>query len=127
MLVSRVNRASCPFNHHRWQQLLVDYVPQHICYNADVLIAGIQYGSFVRYEGGRSGTPRVRNHDEARNRQDETLALILQEVALGRMLGPFNPSHPPFTHIKVSPLNIVSKGIDKWRLIHDLSSPHKRS
>jgi hypothetical protein len=124
---SNVDRASCPFNHHRWSQLLVDYVEQDTCYNADVLIAGIQYGSLVRYEGNRQDVPHVRNHDEARNRPDETLALILQEVSLGRMLGPFDPSHPPFPHIKISPINTVAKGADKWRLIHDLSSPHKRS
>lgn len=124
---SNTTRALCPFNHQRWSELLVDHVPQDTCYSADVLAAGIQFGSLVRYEGDRSDTPHVRNHPEARDRPDETLALILQEVSLGRMLGPFNPSHPPFTHVKISPLNIVAKGADKWRLIHDLSSPHGRS
>ena len=49
-----VARATCPFNVAVWRMLLVSYVPSDPCYTADVLIAGMMHGSYVRYEGSRT-------------------------------------------------------------------------
>jgi hypothetical protein len=84
------------------------------------------HGSYVRYEGDRTATPPVRNHPDARAHPHETARLILQEVQLGRMIGPFYPHQSPLPYTKISPLNIVPKK-DTWRLINDLSSPHLNS
>jgi hypothetical protein len=79
-------------------------------------------GSYVRYEGDITATPRVRNHPEARAHPEETARLIIQEVQLGHMIGPFMPSDSPLPFTRISPLNIVPKK-ESWRLINDLSSP----
>ena len=52
---------------------------------------------------------------------------MLQELQLGRVIGPFSLHSPPFECVKICPLNIVPKGEKKWRLIQDLSSPQKHS
>jgi hypothetical protein len=120
------SRAVCPFNPNVWKQLLVGYTPSDPNYTADVLIAGMVNGSYVRYEGDRTSTARVRNHPDARAHPEETARLIIQELQLGRMIGPFLPDHSPLPHTKISPLNIVPKK-ESWRLINDLSSPHLQS
>jgi hypothetical protein len=51
---SSVSRASCSLKPDVWSSLLVDYVPSDRCYTAEVLVAGMQHGSLVRYEGDRT-------------------------------------------------------------------------
>src|SRR5260370_10262397 len=86
----------------------------------------MMHGSYVRYEGDRTSTPRVRNHPDARAHPQETARLIIQEVQLGCMVGPFMPNDSPLPHTRISPLNIVPKK-ESWRLINDLSSPLRHS
>ena len=123
---SNVARATCPFRPEAWRRLLVGYTPDDPCYTTDVLVAGITRGSYVRFEGDRSASPVVRNHPDARHHSAETAELILQEVRLGRLMGPFDPLHLPLPHTRLSPLNIVPKK-ESWRLINDLSSPDGNS
>jgi hypothetical protein len=124
---SSVSRASCLLKPNVWLSLLVDYVPSDPCYTAGVLVAGMQHGSLVRYEGDRTESVSKRNHPDARNHPHELLQLVLQELSLGRVIGPFSLQSPPFECIKICPLNIVPKGGKKWRLIQDLSSPQGHS
>jgi hypothetical protein len=119
-------RSTCPFHIDAWKRCLIGYIPSDSNYTADVLIAGTIHGSYVRYEGGRTFTPRVRNHPDARAHPLETARFIIQEVQLGRMIGPFDPHHSPMPYNKISPLNIVPKK-ETWRLINDLSTPHRMS
>ena len=119
-------RTTCPFHTDTWRRCLIDYIPSDPNYTADVLIAGMIHGSYVRYEGDRTSTPRVRNHPDARAHPVETARLIIQEVQLGRMIGPFTPNHSPLPYTRISPLNIVPKR-ESWRLINDLSTPHMNS
>ena len=49
-----------------------------------------------------------------------------KELELGRIAGPF--VHPPFPDLVVSPIGLhPKKEPNKFRMIHDLSSPHGRS
>jgi hypothetical protein len=84
------------------------------------------HGSYVRYEGDRASTPLVRNHPDARAHPQETARLIMQELQLSRMIGPFDPHQSPLPYTKISPLNIVPKK-KTWRLINDLSTPSRNS
>jgi hypothetical protein len=70
---------------------------------------------------------RKRNHPDARNHPHELLQLVLQELSLGRVIGPFSLQSPPFECVMICPVNIVPKGEKKWRLIQDLSSPQGHS
>lgn len=123
---SSVSRSPCPLRADAWERLLTGYVPDDPCYTAPVLVAGIRNGSYVRFEGDRTLTPRIKNHPAAVAHSADTAALILQEVRLGRMLGPFDPHNLPLQHVRLSPLNIVPKK-ESWRLINDLSSPRGSS
>src|SRR3954447_10926132 len=122
-----VSRANCSLKQHVWTTLLVGYVPSDSCYPAEVLVAGMKYGSLVRYEGDRTDSVAKQNHPDARKHPHELLQLVLQELQLGRVIGPFSLQSPPFECVKICPLNIVPKGDKKWRLIQDLSSPQKHS
>ena len=120
-----VSRANCSLKQHVWTTLLVGYVPSDSCYPAEVLVAGMKYGSLVRYEGDRTESVAKQNHPDARKHPRELLQLVLQELQLGRVIGPFSLHSPPFECVKICPLNIVPKGEKKWRLIQDLSSCNK--
>ena len=48
--------------------------------------------------------------------------MVDEEVAKGHMLGPFD--EPPLPNLIYSPINLVPKGEDDFRLIHDLSYPY---
>ena len=124
---NRVFRAVCSLKQDVWSALLVDYVASDSCYTSEVLVAGMKYGSYTRYEGDRTESVSKRNHPDARKHPHELLQLVLQELSLGRVIGPFSLQSPPFECIKICPLNIVPKGEKKWRLIQDLSSPQGHS
>ena len=122
-----MSRATCSLKPDVWSSLLVDYVPSDSCYTSQVLVAGMKYGSYTRYEGDRIESVSKRNHPDARKHPHELLQLVLQELSLGRVIGPFSLQSPPFECIKICPLHIVPKGEKKWRLIQDLSSPEGHS
>ena len=53
---------------------------------------------------------------------DVAQRMVDEEVAQGHMLGPFD--EPPLPNLVYSPINLVPKGEDDFRLIHDLSYPY---
>jgi len=108
-----VSRANFLFKQDVWSTLLVDYVPSDSCYSTEVLVAGMKYGSLVRYEGDRTESVSKQNHPDARKHPHELLQLVLQELQLGRVIGPFSLQSPPFHCVKICPLNIVPKGEKK--------------
>jgi hypothetical protein len=120
--------AVCPFRHKVWRSRLVNYVPHDPAYTAEVLVAGIQHGCYMRYEGTDMKQLRgtTRNHPMAELHSEDTLKLILNEVSEGRIIGPFTPHPPPLPNTMISPLSLVPKGTG-WRLINDLSSPRHHS
>jgi hypothetical protein len=124
---SSAARANCLLKQDVWSSLLGGYVPSDTCYTSYVLVAGMKHGCYVRYEGNRTESVSKRNHPDARKHPHELLQLVLQELCLGRVIGPFSVNSPPFAHLKICPLNIVPKCEKKWRLIQDLSSPQHRS
>ena len=68
-------------------------------------------------------SPNWPSANQLKSQVDE---VILNDLALGRLYGPF--SEPPFTKSIISPLGAFLKRDNvKIRLIHDLSFPHGRS
>ena len=96
-----MSRATCSLKPDVWSSLLVEYVPSDSCYTSEVLVAGMKYGSYTRYEGDRTESVSKRNHPDARKHPHELLQLVLQELSLGRVIGPFSLQSPPFEHIKI--------------------------
>ena len=77
-----MSRATCSLKPDVWSSLLVEYVPSDSCYTSEVLVAGMKYGSYVRYEGDRMESVSKRNHPDARKHPRELLQLVLQELSL---------------------------------------------
>lgn len=132
-LLNAANRAplhiNSPIHAHRLHELLQHYQPADPAYTRRVLRDGILHGHYIRYEGERTRALHRRNHPAARAQPDALADLLVSEIECGRLVGPFDPSHLPtqLQHIRVSPLNLVPKGDDNYRLIFDLSYPHERS
>lgn len=87
------------------------------------LLDGILYGVDIGFTRDRSCSHSAPNAATTRPADvaAKVDALIQKEVDAGFKRGPF-PS-PPFDPFWVSPLGAVPKGLDKIRLIHNLSHP----
>ena len=120
-------QSNIVFNLQQWQRLLADYVPNDPCYTNDVLLAGIQHGVIVRYEGQRDSPSQMNNHPPAVLHEQALCELLMQELRLGRYIGPFDVDAPPYHNVKISPLNLAEKTSTTWRFINDLSSPQGNS
>ena len=60
------------------------------------------------------------NHLSALQHHDFVTSKLAQEVAVGRIAGPFHSPSPP--GVVLSPLGVVNKKVPgQFRLIHDLS------
>ena len=53
--------------------------------------------------------------------QDETLVKLKNEIDLGRILSPFFTK--PISSLRISPIGLVQKSENSWRLISHLSFP----
>ena len=82
-------------------------------------------GFTMGFSIGFQGTPSpnfAKNHGSASRGLHIVQALLMEEVRLGRVAGPYD--EPPLANLKVSPLGLVEKSTKgKFRLIFDLSYP----
>ena len=109
-------RIRTPVNPKALSKLLSGYPRrQHI-------IDGITNGFTLHFEGpeapleANNSPSLLANISVAREK-------IKQELALGRIAGPF--THPPFNNFKTSPLALREKATPgKFRLLHNLSYPY---
>lgn len=103
------------------EKSLINYPSQDV---ASELVNGLKYGFPLQYSGTRlpfmaKNSPTV----------FQMLKLVRQkidkELSMGRIAGPFiNPSFPTF---RVSPIGLVPKKDDDFRMIHNLSHPMHNS
>ena len=92
------------------------------------VLEGIKFGFSTGFEPDRVYLKTARsNMKSAVDHPDIIDAYIANEVALGRMAGPFVV--PPYHNVQCSPFGVVPKKrqAGKWRLILDLSSPEGHS
>lgn len=81
---------------------------------------GFSEGFRLQYAGPRFSSS-VKNILSAELHQAETLAKLNNAIDLGRMLGPF--STKPISSLRISPIELVQKSDNSWRLISHLSFP----
>ena len=62
------------------------------------------------------------NHPPVQLHIEAARELVAKEVRLGQVLGPFH--EPPCKGLICSPLNLVPKGVNRFRLIHNLAYPY---
>ncbi len=80
----------------------------------------IQFGAKIFYHGPRPASRKIGNHKTTNEEKLATTRYILEERKLGRILGPFSTLPDG---VSVSPMGIVPKDEDKFRITTDLSSP----
>lgn len=97
---------------------LLQYYPKRDV--AQELIQGFNNGFRLNYTGPRYHT-LAPNLLSANLYQEETMAKLMKEVSLGRMLGPFHDL--PISTLRISPIGLVPKSDGSWRLITHLSYP----
>jgi hypothetical protein len=107
-----------PLRLSSWTALLVSYPDRE---QANFIIRTLERGADIRFRGNtrRSDTPS--NLKTAAQHKEHVTAYIKEEVALGRMLGPF--AEPPFEFFRTSPVGVVPKDHTKFRVINHLSFP----
>ena len=89
------------------------------------LLKGFQEGFKIPYNGPRSAL-FSKNHKSAALAPEIIRDILLEEVQLGRVAGPF--ATPPVDNLRVSPIGLVPKSTPgKFRLIFDLSYPRGNS
>lgn len=115
------DKGHTPINIDTLKQFLKQYPNQA---EADELYFGFLSGFRLQYTGPRYGGIS-KNLVSADQNKVETLAKLIKEVRLGRMLGPF--SCPPISTLRTSPIGLVPKSDGTWRLITHLSYPSGNS
>ena len=88
--------------------------------DAQLLLQGFTFRFRIQYEGPRISTT-AKNLVSAEIHKFETLAKLHDEVKLGRILGPF--SKKPISTLRISPIELVQKPDNGWRLMSHLSYP----
>lgn len=109
--------GSSPIQVNKLTRLLADYPEnEHSC----KLLDGFQNGFRLQYSGPRVAADAP-NLLSVQQNPLTALNLVLKEVELGRMAGPFITR--PIYNLKLSPLGLVPKKDGSMRLIHHLSYP----
>ena len=86
------------------------------------MYSSFRFGFDIHFSGTPSSNAQIKNLTSARQNPDILKKLILEEVRLGRIVGPF-PS-PPFVHFQVNPVGLVpKKELGAFRMIVDMSNP----
>jgi hypothetical protein len=99
------------------EQHLHGYVPSEVTF----LVEGFKFGFRIPFQGVRKSR-LCSNHVSARENPAQVSKTIFDEIAKGRVLGPYLV--PPFENFFCSPLSLVpKKEPGTFRLIHDLSFP----
>ena len=111
------SRAPTPVN----QTVLDRYLS---CYNnkndAKILSEGFSSGFKLQYEGPRVSTD-CKNLESLNMLENEAIEIVLKEVSLGRIAGPFCTR--PLDNLRLSPVGLIPKKDGSYRLIHHLSYP----
>ena len=114
-----------PINMERLQPFLSSYPDQDL---ASFIRNGLVHGFRIGYHKGRECLrSRGRNHPSALANPNVVDQKIQAELLAGRLLGPLLPHEAAQVH--TSPLGLVPKAhqSNKWRMIHDLSTPLQHS
>ena len=106
-----------PINVSRLTAYLANYDPLL----RQFLLHGFSHGFSLGFMGARKAL-LTKNHGSLLRIASVARQMIAEELSAGRACGPF-PA-PPFVNFRVSPLGLIpKKAHNKFRLIHDLSSP----
>ena len=106
-----------PINVKKLQQLLKDYPNKS---DAVFLSEGFEFGFKLHYEGPRDSV-ESKNLKSVLQNEEFAKEKLEQEIALGRMAGPF--PYKPISNLRFSPIGLVPKKTGGVRIINHLSYP----
>jgi len=117
VLADHLHRVSSPIHINRLIEHLDQYPQTDVAFE---LIEGFRQGFHLQYSGPRlaSNSPNLLS---VQRNPELALQLVLKEVSLGRVAGPFITR--PIYDLRLSPLGLVPKHDGSMRLIHHLSYP----
>ena len=111
-----------PLRWQDWEYALANHPDR--CF-ADYIVGGIRTGFRVGFDYDHHCVKAKNNMHSAREHPEIIREYLAKECAEGRILGPFPPASLP--GVQVSRFGVIpKKGLNKWRLILDLS-PEGRS
>ena len=114
---------TAPLDWRAWEAALAAHPDRRF---ADYISQGVREGFRIGFNYTSRRESASRNMRSTVEHPEAVYRYLEDECSKGRVLGPFPPSSVPQVH--VSRLGVVpKKGIDKCRLILDLSSPEGRS
>ena len=111
-----------PLDWQEWAKALAAHPDKQF---AEYIVNGIRVSFRVGYNHGRSCVGASRNMQSARDHPEVIRVYLDEERAKGRVLGPFRPTD--ISQVHTSRFGVIPKGVNKWCLILDLSSPEGRS
>ena len=112
-------KGKTPINVVNLEKYLANY-PKRI--DAELSLNGFSEGFRLQYiYAGPRFSSSSKNLLSAELHQVETLIKLKNEIDLWRMLGPF--STKPISSLRISPIGLVQKSDNSWRLISHLSFP----
>ena len=103
---------------------LIEFSKNYDKNEVDFLIDGFTKGFSLCYTGPRKSR-LSKNSISINKNPEEVRKQIFKEVSAGRIAGPY--LKPPFDNLIVSPISLISKKNNKWRLVHNLSYPYDGS
>ena len=114
-------RAKTPFIYKFWEDNLKNHPDLEF---VNSVLDGIRHGVKIGYQGPQMSV-QSDNWPSSMQHATEVTDIILKNVKLGRVAGPF--SSPPFANFRCSPLGAVPKKSGGIRIINDLSWPPQKS
>jgi hypothetical protein len=115
------HKGSTPIKINVLDKYLADYNNRM---DAELLLSGFKYGFRLQYTGHRIPVWST-NLVNVETHKAETQIKLDKEIIMGRVLGPF--SEKPISTLRISPIGLVEKPDNGWRLITHLSYPNQFS
>lgn len=111
--------------------LILDHLQRFMDHHPDKSFAayvlnGLHNGFHIGFSRSSLTRSTYHNHPSSQERPEVIDRHIIEELRLGRLVGPLPMSHT--SQVQVSPIGLVPKPhSDKWRLVVDLSFPRGHS
>ena len=104
-----------------WEQCLASHPDKQF---AQYIVQGLHKGFRIGFDASSPLKAASRNMPSTSEQHDIVSKYLQEEIAEGRILGPFTPGELN-TPIHISPIGVIPKRHqpNKWRLIVDMSSP----
>ena len=122
---STATTLNTPLNVKNWQEALSDHPNRPL---VEFFLCGISQRFHIGFKQQANSLKSSKQNLSCAHQHPETVEKYLtEEIAMGRVAGPFNQSLVPHAHMSCFRVIPKNHQPDKWRLIVDLSHPSSGS